>query len=84
MAKKNRSPYWSPPRFVAKTSPGHSTLSASDSLALQRVLQSENQRLVKDPYLLQAIFHNSPKVATAAVLALGRVGDPYAIEALSR
>ena len=45
MAKKKRSPYWAPPRFVATTSPGHSTLSASDSLALQRVLQSENQRL---------------------------------------
>ncbi len=84
MAKKKRSPYWAPPRFVATTSPSHSNLSDSDSLALQRVLQSENQRLVKDPYLLQAIFHRSPRVATAAVLALGRVGDPYAIEALSR
>ncbi|MFM8314171.1 MAG: peptidylprolyl isomerase [Deltaproteobacteria bacterium] len=87
-AKKNRPPkteqYWVPPRLLTSVPQTPSAAPAAELLALQRVIQSENQRLNKDPYLLQAISHPSPQVSKAAILALGRIGDPYAIEALSR
>ncbi|MBM4303514.1 MAG: hypothetical protein FJ112_04235 [Deltaproteobacteria bacterium] len=78
-----RTKYWLPSRIPTSTKDGTSPPSASEMSALQRVLQSENQRIVQDPYLLQAVLHTSDRVSKAAILALGRVGDPYSIEALS-
>jgi cyclophilin family peptidyl-prolyl cis-trans isomerase/HEAT repeat protein len=75
--------YWNPLRLPSSLTKS-SQLSEASTLALQRVLKSENQRIEKDPYLLQAVFHSSTQVSKAALLALGRVGDPYAIETLAQ
>lgn len=75
--------YWTPSRVLTST-PSSSYLSRSDTLALQRVIQSQDQRIEKDPYLLQAVFHSSSEVSRAAIVALGRVGDPYGVETLAR
>lgn len=83
-AKKRVQRFWKPERILNSMGSVKSSNSASDALALQRVIQAENQRLEKDPYLLQAVFHSSPQVSRAAILALGRLGDTYSIETLSR
>lgn len=83
-AKKRAQRFWKPERILSSASSTKSNNSTSDTLALQRVIQAENQRIEKDPYLLQAVFHSSPQVSKAAILALGRLGDPYGIEVLSR
>jgi cyclophilin family peptidyl-prolyl cis-trans isomerase/HEAT repeat protein len=83
-AKKRVPRFWRPERILNSVSSTKTSNSGSDAMALQRVIQAENQRLEKDPYLLQAVFHSSPQVSRAAILALGRLGDPYSIETLSR
>ena len=55
----------------------------SESLALEKILRIQDQRLSKDPYVINALHHPSPRVVQAAILALGRIGDPNAIEGLS-
>ncbi len=82
--KRKPEKYWKPSRIITSTAPINSPISTSESLALQRVIKSENQRIEKDPYLLQAVFHSSNLISRSALLALGRVGDPYSVETLSR
>ena len=82
--KKNVEKYWKPSRIITSGLNRGPAFSNSEILNLQRVIKSENQRLEKDPFLLQAVFNSSQEVSKAALLALSRVGDSYSIETLSR
>lgn len=82
--KRKLGNYWRPSGIVTKRTLGSLTNSASENLALQRIIKSENQRIEKDPYLKQAAFNPSTPIAKAAIIALGRMGDPNSVETLSR
>lgn len=65
-------------------SPSPSPSPAPSGGALQKILVAEDQRISRDPFLLSSIYHPSSKIALAALTALGRIGDPAAIEPIAR
>lgn len=81
---KKAQKYWRPSNIFTNRSLGSLNTTTSESLALHRVIKSENQRIESDPYLNQAAFHASKQVSKTAILALGRIGNPNSIETLSR
>ncbi len=57
---------------------------AGEAATLEKIIRIENLRLPHDPYLLSALYHPSFKIVKAALLAIARIGDPYAIDDLQK
>ncbi len=55
-----------------------------ETVTIERITQIENLRIPHDPYLLSALYHPNPKIVKASLLAIARIGDPYAIDELQR
>lgn len=72
--KKTRKPTNVPPSGPSFSVP---------SSALQKILTAEDQRL-QDPFLVSSLNNSSPRIARAALIALGRIGDPAALEPIVR
>src|SRR4051812_35062453 len=60
------------------------SMASQDSAYLQRILYLEDQRISKDKFLIACLSHPSRRVVTAALIALGRIGDTSALDEMAR
>lgn len=59
-------------------------LGASAQATLQKILQLEDQRKLDAAFLSASLSHRSQNVREAALLAIGRIGDPTPLDAVVR
>lgn len=57
---------------------------AGEAVTIEKITRIENLRIPHDPYLLSVLYHPSFKIVKAALLAIARIGDPYAIDDLQK
>jgi len=58
--------------------------SGSEPTSLRKILELEDRRVAGDKFLIQSVNNPSPKVARAAILALGRIGDASGLDEMAR
>lgn len=71
-----------PSRHPASAS--EESFSSSDTAYLQRILHIENQRILKDKFLIACLSHPSRRVVKASLMALGRIQDTSALDEMAR
>jgi len=81
--RKNRKPTAAPSPTPTTSVFDGPVVSAAQS-DMDRILQAEDLRKERDPHLLSAIQGSSESKALMALQAVGRIGDPNAMDAITR